>query len=122
VPPNYGHLTVNYGGEPLVFEAFMAEKLAPATIPYRDRRGGAIYCLATASGPQVVPNPNYHALPKVREVAPLSWSISTGANDAFYDAIVGQLDDFAWLYEPRTFDATRIEQVLSHISLRGYRP
>jgi len=116
VPPNYGHLTVNYGREPLVFEAFMAEEVTPATTPYQERRGGAVYCLSTASGPRIVPNPHYGALPKVREIAPLSWPAPSSETGAFYEEIARQLDRLRWLNEPGAFGTTWIEQLITQAS------
>jgi glucose-6-phosphate isomerase len=113
VPPNYGHLTVNYGEKPLVFEAFLADNLSPVTTPYRERRGGACYCLATADGPQVIANPLYGPDLVVRRVKAPAWQrASATPEDAFYRSVVRQLERFTWLRDPAAFDAVRIAQDL----------
>lgn len=114
VPPNYGHLTVNWGNEPLVFEAFLSPDVEPSTPSYRERRGGACYCLATPDGPRIVPNERYGALPQARRDKPWQWPAD--ASQPFYSAIVGQLARFPWLRFPERFDLERITADLRQIA------
>jgi glucose-6-phosphate isomerase len=114
VPPNYGHLTVNWSREPLVFEAFLSPAVAPSTLSYRERRGGACYCLATPEGPRVVPNEQYGAFPPARRDAPWQWPAD--ARLPFYSAIVGHLPRFTWLRFPERFDLERVAADLRQIA------
>jgi glucose-6-phosphate isomerase len=112
VPPNYGHLTINWGQEPLVFEAFLAAGLETETAPYREKRGGACYCLTGEPGPRVVPNERYERLPPVRWERPWQWP--TGRS--FYGAVVSELVDFTWLRTPAQFDLAGVQAHLLRVA------
>ena len=114
VPPNYGHLTINWGQEPLVFEAFLSPEVEPSTASYRERQGGACYCLATAKGPRMAPNERYGVLPPARRDVPWKWLADTGM--PFYSAIAGHLPRFTWLRCPERFDLERIAADLRQIA------
>jgi len=117
VPPNYGHLTINTGAEPLVFEAFLANWLQPVTASYQARQGGAAYCLQTPEGPQIVPNERYERLPLIRRISATSWELATSG--VFYSAVASHLDRFAWLREPDSFHLAQVESELRELAGAG---
>lgn len=105
VAPNYGHLTVNWGTEPLVFEAFLAANLTPITEPYRARRGGTHYIRRGFTAPEVVANVHYVSLPALRRVTCRqleSWEARWG--ELLYPWVVHHPADFAFLADPGQFD------------------
>jgi glucose-6-phosphate isomerase, archaeal len=117
VPPNYGHLTANYGAEPIVFEAFLANGLQPVTPSYQARRGGAAYCLQNPEGPRVEPNQRYGQLPKIQRTAAWKWPLATAG--AFYSAVSRHLEQFNWLREPDTLDLEKIQNNLVGLAESG---
>lgn len=105
VAPGYGHLTVNWGAEPLVFEAFLATDLATTTEPYRARRGGTHYVIRGAEGPEVVTNEHYEYLPSLRRCHSSDlqrWEEVWGS--LLYTRVVHHPGDFVFLSDPSQFD------------------
>lgn len=105
VAPNYGHLTVSWGDEPLVFEAFLSTNLTPITEPYRARRGGTHYVIHEAAGPAVVSNERYEKLPSLRRRDSsnlVRWEETWG--DLLYPWVVHHPEDFLFLVDSSQFD------------------
>lgn len=105
VAPNYGHLTVNVGDEPLVFEAFLSTNLTPITEPYRIRRGGTHYLIQEANGPTVVYNERYSDLPSLRQISSANlklWEAYWG--ELLYPWFVHHAEAFHFLADPTQFD------------------
>jgi hypothetical protein len=106
VAPNYGHLTINWGDEPLVFEAFLSSNLTPITEPYRTRRGGAHYVVKGSAQPEIVMNESYAELPMLRRCHGNnleSWEAKWG--DLCYRWVVEHPEDFLFLVDPTRFDS-----------------
>lgn len=61
IPPNYGHVTVNVGGVPLVMANLVSTRFSSNYEPYMKLRGAAYYLL---EGGIFEPNPNYSDLPQ----------------------------------------------------------
>lgn len=70
IPPGYGHITINPGPDVLVMSNLVEKDFRSLYEPYRQRRGGAYYCV-TGDGdePRFVPNPLYGAVPSLRVVS-----------------------------------------------------
>jgi glucose-6-phosphate isomerase, archaeal len=120
VPPNYGHLTCNYGAGPLVFEAFLANGLQPVTTSYQARRGGAAYCLQVPEGPRVEPNPHYGQLPEIQRTSAWTWPLATAG--AFYATVTRHLEQFTWLREPDSFNLKDVQNSLIGLASTGVVP
>ncbi len=107
VAPNYGHLTINLGEEPLVFEAFLSKNLTPITEPYRARRGGTHYLIREADGPAVLCNERYGDLPNLRQISSADlkpWETHWG--ELLYPWFVQHAAAFHFLADPTQFDPT----------------
>lgn len=106
VAPNYGHLTINLGDEPLVFEAFLSTNLTPVTDPYRARRGGTHYVVHGPNhSPEVAPNERYGALPPLRRCSSADmerWETRWG--HLCYTQVVQHPEEFHYLVDPAQFD------------------
>ncbi len=105
VAPNYGHLTINPGDEPLVFEAFLSTNLTPVTEPYRARRGGTHYLIQEAGGPALIRNERYADLPSLRQISSADlkpWEAHWG--DLLYTWFVQHAEAFHFLVDPTQFD------------------
>lgn len=61
IPPNFGHVTVNSGSEPLVMANLVADTFDSIYSEYVSLNGAAYYML---SSHRLVPNPSYSRLPK----------------------------------------------------------
>lgn len=106
VAPNYGHLTINTGDVPLVFEAFLPTQLTPLTEPYRARRGGAHYVVVGPDGqPEVISNALYGALPHLRHCRAAEfdqWESTWGR--LCYAQVVEHPEAFHYLVDPAGFE------------------
>lgn len=60
IPPNFGHVTVNPGDEPLVLSNLVSSSFESIYGDYISKRGAAYYVLR---GKRVIPNPEYGQLP-----------------------------------------------------------
>ncbi len=66
-PPNYGHIMVNIGTEPLVTANWLCTDYKPLYEPVKDKKGMGYYVLANEKGEyELEANPNYDSLPKPR--------------------------------------------------------
>ena len=117
VRPNDGHLTINTGAEPLVFEAFLANGLQPVTQPYQARRGGAVYCLQMPAGMQIVPNEHYSHLPAFQQLRVPNLDLASAG--PFYRSVTMHLEGFSWLREPDTFVLEAVESQLRNLAGAG---
>lgn len=61
IPPNYGHVTVNVGGCPLVMANLVSTRFSSNYGPYKELRGASYYLLENGV---LEPNPNYPAPPE----------------------------------------------------------
>lgn len=68
-PPNYGHILVNIGTEPLVTANWLSTDYKPLYEPVAQKRGMAYYAVvANDGGYEMVANPAYAELPPVRTI------------------------------------------------------
>jgi glucose-6-phosphate isomerase len=67
IPPNFGHVTVNAGDEPLVMANLVSDKFSSIYEGY-EKMGGAAYYLLNDG--RLVANPHYGKLPKPRTARP----------------------------------------------------
>ncbi len=61
IPPNYGHVTVNVGGSPLVMANLVSTRFSSDYGPYKELHGASYYLI---EGGSLEPNPNYPDLPE----------------------------------------------------------
>jgi len=80
IPPNYGHVTVNTGEEPLVMANLVSDAFSSIYEDYVNKGGAAYYLLR---GGRLVPNPKYCRLPEPR----LSKERFTVSKDLYTDFI-----------------------------------
>jgi len=60
IPPNYGHITVNPGENPLVMANLIESNFSSIYQPFSDKRGAAYYCIKGENGKrEFVKNENY---------------------------------------------------------------
>ncbi len=68
-PPNYGHIMVNIGKEPLVTANWLSSEYKPLYEPVAEKHGMAYYVVASKEEEfELVPNKNYTDVPKARQV------------------------------------------------------
>jgi len=67
-PPNYGHIIVNIGNEPVVTANWVSSEYTADYKSIAEAKGMAYYVLKGKDGKQfeIVPNPNYKDLPEMR--------------------------------------------------------
>ncbi len=71
VPPNYGHVTINPGEEPLVTSNWVSAAFCSVYEPYERLGGAAWFALASGGGGvEWRPNPRYTNVPPLREGSP----------------------------------------------------
>lgn len=105
IPPGYGQVTINLGPGALVISSLAARACVPVSQPYRDRRGGACYCIRDDDGePVFVENPRYQGLPDLR-MLPAMENPAAGLRDGvpLYAAAVAEPERFRYLTEPQPF-------------------
>lgn len=69
VPPNYGHITINIGDQPLRMANWVSLSVESFYGPYEEKNGGAYWVLTSErsdSKPQYLPNIKYGRLPEMR--------------------------------------------------------
>lgn len=79
IPPNYGHVTVNTGGEPLVMANLVSDRFNSVYGGYVKMGGSAYYLLTDG---RLVANPRYGSLPKPRKAEP-NFRVSEDLYDDF---------------------------------------
>ncbi len=68
-PPNYGHIIVNIGDEPLVTANWLSTDYKPMYEPIKDKEGMALYVVKGKDGkPTFVKNENYADQPMMRKM------------------------------------------------------
>lgn len=68
-PPNYGHIMVNIGDEPLVTANWLCTDYKPLYEPVAEKKGMAYYILANEKGGyEISANPNYQNVPPPRVI------------------------------------------------------
>lgn len=70
VPPNYGHITINAGSEPLVMANWVERYFSSTYDPIRHYRGAAYYEIEEDGQPVFVDNAAYEVVPELRMVPP----------------------------------------------------
>lgn len=92
IPPNYGHVTVNTGKEPLVMANLVSDRFASVYGGYMEMGGAAYYLLTDG---RLVANGNYGKLPEPR-TAPPNFRVSKD----LYDDFLSCPGCFAYLNQP----------------------
>jgi glucose-6-phosphate isomerase len=92
IPPNYGHVTVNIGNEPLVMANLVSDKFSSIYEGYEKMGGAAYYLLRDG---RLVANPRYNKLRKPRTSRP-NFMVSKD----LYDDFLSCPSCFAYLNQP----------------------
>lgn len=98
IPPGYGHVTINPGGEWLVIANLVAVEFSALYEPFRQARGAAYYEVA---GEGFRPNPRYESSAPLRPLAPADYPALGIVKDVpFYRAFLAAPERFAFLRNP----------------------
>lgn len=107
MPPNYGHITVNQGLEPVVMDNIVERTFKSVYEPYIQRKGGAYY--VTDSGEKQ--NPNFSDLPELEKIRAQEFNRLVNQEIAEYlesdDSYALYLKDaafFEWLVSSRAVE------------------
>ncbi len=71
IPPDYGHVTINAGEEPLVMANLVESGFASLYGDFRNLNGAAYYGLLSGGEVDFRPNPRYGRVPKLGRWEPL---------------------------------------------------
>lgn len=73
IPPNFGHVTINFGSEPLVMTNWVCRSFKSNYQPYL-KLGGASYYLLSAKKDSfsIRKNPNYLKVPQLKRLKPIN--------------------------------------------------
>lgn len=123
VPPDFGHVTINPGPEPLVMANWVEATFASVYGPYAARRGASHYEFAGDGGEgRVEPNPRYPAVPLERLTAARfaalcppgedlwraakldGWAEGRSGLRPLYDVGVAEPGRLAFLTRPEAYD------------------
>lgn len=108
MPPDFGHVTINAGKEPLVMDNLVERSFKSVYEPYVRRHGAAYYLLEEKGVAKEVPNPAYVVLPDLEKMrAPkfnrmineeLADFLNSGYN---YELFLKNPDSFGFLMDPK---------------------
>lgn len=103
IPPGYGHITINPGPDVLVMSNLVEKDFRSLYEPYREKRGGAYYCVAGGRGePEFVPNPHYGAVPSLRVMSAVPQpDLGLDPSVPLYRAATGDPSRYAYLVRPQ---------------------
>jgi glucose-6-phosphate isomerase, archaeal len=66
IPPGFGHITINPGGDYLIMSNWVAAAFTSLYDPIRRLGGGAYYELQAAEGPEFIANEKYRGTPPLQ--------------------------------------------------------
>ncbi|MBI2444765.1 glucose-6-phosphate isomerase [Candidatus Micrarchaeota archaeon] len=108
MPPDYGHVTINAGFEPVVMDNLVERTFKSVYEPYVQRHGAAYYLLRQDGRAVERPNPAFVDLPKLEKMrapqfnrlvsAKLADFLDGGFN---YELFLKNPDSFGFLVDPR---------------------
>ncbi len=101
IPPNFGHITINTGKEPLVMSNLVERTFSSEYDSYKDKRGGIYY--ETTEG--WVPNKRYfhHPVMKFLQQPKEFPELGLARGQPLYQAFLKAPEKFEWLRKPETF-------------------
>ncbi|MFH0818231.1 MAG: glucose-6-phosphate isomerase family protein [Candidatus Micrarchaeota archaeon] len=97
MPPNYGHITINPGKEPLIMSNLVFPDFSSEYKEYEKNRGGAYYELSNG---KIVPNPAYGKLPEIKVSNGSSWN---GLGPDILASFYKDQGKFEFLKDPREY-------------------
>lgn len=112
IPPEYGHISINTGTEPLVMANLVARDCQPDYGPIRQMAGACCYTVSAGGAPQLVLNAKYGTVPAPRQVELRNLAaFGLGAQTPLFQRFDQAPERFRYLFEP---DAARalFEQAL----------
>ena len=96
MPPNYGHITINPGKEPLIMSNWVEKNFKSNYCVYVKKHGGAYY--ETLDG--WIRNRNYRKVPQLRLINPKKISEFGLTSAPMYDSFFKNPEKFRFLAEP----------------------
>lgn len=107
IPPGYGHVTVNAGGDWLVMANLVEATFDSIYEPFHRRRGAAYHALSYRNGLTLEPNPAYGQVPAVRRLQPVPRpDLGLLEGIPLYLALIEQGETFRYLVQPADFIAS----------------
>ncbi len=102
VPPDYGHVTINAGEEPLVMVNAVDASFSSVYGPYRERHGAAYYEIEEGGKAYLVANDHYPELPQPRLCRPTDpATLGLEPGKPVYPQLAADPRSFSFLTEPR---------------------
>jgi glucose-6-phosphate isomerase, archaeal len=106
-PPNYGHIMVNIGNEPLVTANWLSTDYKPLYEPIKDNKGMALYVVKGKDGnPTFIKNDKYVEQPMMRKMVigdKLRTDFGLEANEPMYITAMRNPKILDFLQEPQKF-------------------
>lgn len=112
MPPNYGHITINPGKEPVVMTNFVSDKFTSFYKPYEDFQGGAYFEVIEEGNLKFISNEKYKNLPEIKIVREKE-NISLGLlkNKGMYEIFLENPEKFNFLNEPEKYLKEMLEGI-----------
>ena len=99
IDPNYGHITINPGKNPLVMANLVSDDFSSDYKPIEEKKGAAYFYIKNNLGElEFVPNPNYkntlslNLMPAEKKDQPVDIDADVG----LYEAFVNKPEDFSF--------------------------
>lgn len=106
VPPDYGHVTVNAGEEPLVMANCVASVFESEYEAYKKAHGAAYYEVENEGRDVFVPNDHYRGKPAPRMVEPVDLpALGLHRGLPLYRCFTGEPDRFGFLVRPQDWSS-----------------
>lgn len=108
MPPDYGHVTINAGNEPVVMDNLVERTFKSVYEPYVQRKGAAYYLVRQGGRPQPRPNAAFADLPELETMRAPEFNEMAGAELADfldggynYELFIKNPDSFGFLVDPK---------------------
>lgn len=112
IPPEYGHISINPGSEPLVMANLVARDCQPDYAPIRSMAGACYYAVDDGGRASLVANPRYRTVPEPRQADlrnPAAFYL--GPDLPLFTRFAAAPERFRYLYRPDDYRSL-FEQVL----------
>ena len=101
IPPNYGHITINPGDEPLKMANWVNREFESVYGDYKELGGGAYFELLDRKFEE---NPNYRHVPELRRVGPSAVpELGIESGNDFYE-LIRKPENLLFLKQPQNYD------------------
>lgn len=104
IPPNFGHVTVNIGDEPLVMANWVAREFSSEYEEFRSLRGAAYYAVQFSDGPAFMFNGNYRVVNSISTAKPVDYpQFGLYKNKPMYNLIKEAPEKLDFLLNPEYY-------------------